>query len=146
MNATDDGKTTLHARCGPCLVRLAALAESPPGAPLPSGAAQEVAEATEAVLARAEEAVSGSAAGRQMATAEFLTARITRLKAAAGCAVIAARSGDVITLRACLRQFDALNSALWEVYEALAVPSQTARAVWLSTSRTGPAHVSRAAS
>jgi hypothetical protein len=122
MTTADDEPTAPRARCGPYLARLAVLADSPPGTPLPAGTAAEVAGAAGAVLTQAEQAVSAAAAGQQ-AAGEFLTARLARLKAAAGDAVTAARSGDAAALRACLRQFDALTSALWTVHEAVTVPA-----------------------
>lgn len=122
MTATDRELAALRARRGPYLARLAVLAASPPGTPLPTGAATEVAEAAGAVLAQAEQAVSAAACGQQ-AAGEFLAARLARLKTAAANAVAAARSGDAAALRACLRQFDALTSALWTVHEAVTVPA-----------------------
>jgi len=120
--STDNDLTALRARCGPHLARLALLAASPSGTALPAWAAAEVASAAGAVLAEAGEAVSAAAAGRQATTGEFLTARLARLKAAADYAIAAARGGDAGALRACLRQFDALTSALWTVHEAVGAP------------------------
>lgn len=118
----DKKLTALRACCGPYLARLAVLAGSPPGTPLPPGAAAEVAEATRAVLAQAGRVMPAAATGRPAATGEFLLALLARLEAAADGAVTAARSGYAATLRAYLRQFDALASALWAVHEAVAFP------------------------
>jgi hypothetical protein len=107
----------------PHLALLAVLTDSQPGAPLPAGAAAEVAEAAGEILAQAEAAVSEAVAGRHPATGEFLTARLTRLKAAADDAVAAARGGDAADLRACVLRFGTLTSALWTVREAVVIPA-----------------------
>ena len=129
MTAADNELTALRARCMPYLARLAGLASTPSGTPLPAGADAEVAEATGAVLAQTGKAVSVAVTGWPATTGEFLTARLTRLRTAASDAVAAARSGDAAALRARLRQFDALTSALWTVHEALAVPAPRVRAL-----------------
>lgn len=121
MTTTDNDLSEIRARCGPHLARLAALADSPPGTPLSSRAATEVAAAAGAVLAQAEQAVFGAVDG-QTAAGEFLAARLARLKVSAGNAVMAAHGGNVATLRACLHHFGALTSALWTVHEAVTVP------------------------
>src|SRR5581483_11288405 len=88
---------TCHARSGRYLARLALIAHGQAAAPLPSGAATEVARAAGAVLAEAVTAGRAVAAGapddQRAKVAEFLAARLTRLTAAAEDAVTAARDG-----------------------------------------------------
>jgi hypothetical protein len=127
MTAADDELTALRALCGPYLAQLATLAGSSPGTPLPPGAATEVAESTRAVLAQAGQAVTAAAADRQATTGEFLVALLNRLEIAADGAVTAAREGYGATLRACLREFDALTSTLWAVHEAVLSRPQSSR-------------------
>ena len=119
-----------HARCGPHLGRLAALAREPTGAPLSPSAAAAVAEAVGAVLAEAQaagHAVTGTGAGEQAQTAEFPAARLDRLTAAATAALTAARNADAAALRRELRRFDTLTAALWTVHRAVAVPPPDSR-------------------
>lgn len=127
MAAIDDELSACRARCGPYLARLALLAGSPPSAPLPAGAATDVAVAVDAILVQVEAAgrvVMSSAAGSQRtAIGEFLTARLVRLETAAGDAITAAYGGDATVLRARLRQFDTLTTALWTVQQAVAIPA-----------------------
>lgn len=121
----DDELQERRARCGPHLARLAVLTASPPGTRPPAAAAAEVAEAAGAVVAQAEAAgravVSAAAHGQKTATGEFLTARLARLKTAADNAVTVAREGDDAALRASLRRFDALTTALWTVHQAVTI-------------------------
>jgi hypothetical protein len=110
-----------QSRCRQQLLRLRILAGSQDGTELPRELAVEVRNATNAVIAEAE-AMSRSAiqAGeqREPQTETFLWVRIARLAAVADRAVDAARSRDVSGLRALLRQFDTLTSAIWAVQHA----------------------------
>jgi len=128
MTNVDDELQKLRARCRPHLARLAILTASPPETRPPAVAAAEVAEAAGAVVAQAEAAgravVSATAYGQRTATGEFLTARLARLKTAADNAVSVARKGDGAALRASLRQFDSLTTALWTVHQAVTIPGQ----------------------
>lgn len=130
MTTVDDELQRLRARCRPHLARLAVLTAGPPGTRPPAAAAAEVAEAAGAVVAQAEAAgravVSAAANGQKTATGEFLTARLVRLKTAADNAVTVARKGDGAALRASLRQFDSLTTALWTVHQAVIIPGPRA--------------------
>ena len=112
-----------QARCLPHLLTLRMLARYTPEAPLPWLAAAEVTQATEAILAEVEaavQAVTGSGAGSlgSPGTGMFLGVRLSRLAAAANDAIAAAGAGDFTQLRAHLRRFDTLTSAIWAVQDA----------------------------
>jgi hypothetical protein len=109
-----------RARCLPHLITLRMLVRTEADAPLPRLAADEVARATQAILAEAR------AAGREAADrgiglvpgggqGTFLGVRLSRLAAAADDAITAAWTGDFAQLRRCLARFDTLTSAIWTV-------------------------------
>ena len=113
-----------QARCVPHLVRLRMLARTEADAPLPWLVADEVIQATEAILAEAEAAgrEATTAAEVGLDTAMFLGARLTRLASAASDAVAAAWMGDFAQLRRHLARFDTLTSAIWTVQKAWSRP------------------------
>ena len=91
-----------QARCLGHLISLRMLAQTEPGTLLPRRVVVEIARATGAVVAEAEDAVA------------------------------AARAGDAADLRRHLRRFDTLTTAIWTVQDALSgahpVPRQSAAA------------------
>ena len=106
------------------LISLQMLAQGEAGVPLPRWVVAEVAQATGIVLAEAEAAgraalaavgVSGDRPGDET----FLRVRLDRLAAAADRAIAAARAGDSGEMRAHLRGFGALTSAMWTVQDAV---------------------------
>jgi hypothetical protein len=110
-----------RSRCQEHVLRLRILAGIPGDAAPPREVSAEIRDATNAIIAEAEamSRVAIRAAGEHGLQAEtFLWVRITRLAAAADRAVGAARSRDVSALRAQLRHFDALTSAIWAVEDA----------------------------
>jgi hypothetical protein len=111
-----------RSRCRPHLLQLHVLARTPDGAALSRHIAAEVRDATNAIIAEAE-AMSRTAiqaCGERDPRAEtFVWVRVTRLAAAADLAVSAARTRDVSRLRAYLRHFDTLTSAIWAVERAV---------------------------
>jgi hypothetical protein len=117
-----DQMESYQSRCRQQLTRLQILARSQDDADLSRNVAAEIRDATNAVIREAE-AMShaalrlGGCAEPQAET--FLWVRITRLATAADHAVAAARSMDVPRLRAHLRHFDALTSAIWVVEYAV---------------------------
>lgn len=128
MTLADDVRDH-HTHCVPHLLRLRILAGNDAAAPLPSGVAHEVGDATGVILAEvkaAENAALASVAGsrRGSRVARFLAPRLARLSAAADDAVAAAKSGNVQALRRDLRRFDALTSATWTVQLAICAPSK----------------------
>lgn len=109
-------------RCRQPLLRLRSLARSPDAA----GPAREVTavirDATNAIIAEAEamsRAAIRASDERGPGAETFLRVRVTRLAAAADRAVGAARSEDISQLRAHLRHFDTLTSAIWAVERAV---------------------------
>ena len=123
-----------YARCMPHLARLHMLGRHQAGEPLPPGLADEVSEATSAILAEADGALRATVAAvpgaRRRAVAGFLADRVARLAATADEAVGAAKDGDAVTVRRCLRRFEVLTSAVWTVQLAMpdkAKPLQSAR-------------------
>lgn len=111
-------------RCQRHLARLRVLARCEAGAPLPSQAAAEVREASNAVITEAEAASRAALAAvagtyRQPEAETFLWARLARLAGAADEAVSAARGTDVPGLRRHLDRFDALTAAIWAVQDAV---------------------------
>jgi hypothetical protein len=110
-----------RAHCRQHLLRLRILARGPEDVAPSREVTAEIRDVTNAIIAEAE-AMSRAAiraAGLRDPQAEtFVWVRITRLAAAADRAVGAARSRDVPGLRACLRHFDALTSAIWAVERA----------------------------
>lgn len=108
-------------RCRQHLIQLRTLARSPDDAALSGEVTAEIRDATNAIIAEAE-AMSRAAiqvAGGQAHQAEtFVWVRVTRLAAVADRAVGAARSKDISLLRAHLRHFDTLTSAIWAVENA----------------------------
>jgi hypothetical protein len=110
-----------HSRCIPYLLRLHLTAAHDPLTPLPLTVADEIGEATEAILAEVEAAAAKVAAVsvRRRATAECLAARVTRLAAAANDAVAAAKISDMTLLRCHLDRFEALTSAMWALQLAI---------------------------
>jgi hypothetical protein len=141
MNAADSthDHEDHQARCLPHLLSLRMLAQGEV-APLPWLAADEIARATQAILAEAV-AAGGEAAGREAADREaagreaadraalggpglgiFLAVRLSRLSAAADDALTAAWTGDFTQLRRHLARFDTLTSAIWTVQRAVYGP------------------------
>jgi hypothetical protein len=110
-----------HSRCIPYLLRLHLTAAHDPLRPLPLTMADEIGEATEAILAEVEAAAAKVAAAsiRQPATAECLAARVARLAAAADDAVAAAKISDMTLMRGHLDRFEALTSAMWALQLAI---------------------------
>jgi hypothetical protein len=105
-----------HARCILHFSRLHVAAR--PEADVPPGLADEVGEATAAIVAETEaaaEAVTATTGLRRGATAGFLAARLARMAAAANDAVEAAKNSDATLLRRHLAHFEALTSAMWTV-------------------------------
>jgi hypothetical protein len=93
------------------------------GLPMPGGSvpAAQVREGTSSVIAEVE-AISRSVLARsrrESGADTFLGVRVTRLALAADYAVSAARRGDFPVLRAELRHFETLTSAIWAVEDAL---------------------------
>jgi hypothetical protein len=85
--------------------------------------AAEVRDATSVVIAEVE-AMSQElleSAPREAAAETFLWVRVARLALAADQAVDAGRRGDGAALRAELRHFDSLVSAIWTVHNAMPV-------------------------
>ena len=132
MNAADSthDHEDHQARCLPHLLSLRMLAQGEV-APLPWLAADEIARATQAILAEAV-AAGGEAAGREAADRVarggpglgiFLAVRLSRLSAAADDALTAAWTGDFTQLRRHLARFDTLTSAIWTVQRAVYGPS-----------------------
>jgi hypothetical protein len=126
-----------HSRCIPYLLRLHLAASRDPLTPLPFTVADEIGEATDAILAEVEAAADKVAAAsiRRRATAECLAARVTRLAAAANDAVAAAKISDMTLLRAHLDRVEALTSAVWALQlaisaEDLHAPGPPARPLW----------------
>jgi len=110
-----------QSRCQEQLLRLRMLARTWDGAAVPQEVVAEIRDATNTIIAEAEAMTRAAIRDhrRQEPQAEtFLWVRITRLAAAADRAVDAARSRDVPGLRAHLRQFDTLTSAIWAVQHA----------------------------
>ena len=131
MNAADSthDHEDHQARCLPHLLSLRMLAQGEV-APLPWLAADEIARATQAILAEAV-AAGGEAAGREAADRAarggpglgiFLAVRLSRLSAAADDALTAAWTGDFTQLRRHLARFDTLTSAIWTVQRAVYGP------------------------
>ena len=126
----DDHKS----RCRQYLLRLRILARSPDDAALSRELTAEIREATNAIIAEAEDMGRAAvlAVGEHDPQAEtFVWVRIARLAAAAHRAVGPAHSRDISGLRAHLGHFDALTSAIWTVERAVygqqAVPRQRVR-------------------
>jgi hypothetical protein len=116
-----------QARCLPHLVRLRMLARIEADAPLPWLAADEVARATQAILAEARAAGCEAAdRGTRLVAAggpgTFLSVRLSRLAAAADDAITAAWTGDFAQLRRRLARFDTLTSAIWTVQDVVSGP------------------------
>jgi hypothetical protein len=123
MNVTDNVRRH-HTRCARDRAWLRLLVCDPAGAPLPPGAAGQIAQATSAIVAEATEAartaLTGVPAGRRPSGRRpFLAARLARLENAAHEAVASARDGDTAALRQRLNRFDALTSAMWTVQLAV---------------------------
>jgi hypothetical protein len=93
------------------------------GEPLPPSLADEVSEATSATLAEADGALRATVAAvpgaRRRAVAGFLADRVAQLAATADEAVSAAKDGDAVTVRRCLRRLEVLTSAAWTVQLAM---------------------------
>jgi len=118
-----------QARCLPYLLRLRLLVRDEEGAPLPWLAADEIAQATQAVLAEVRAAGREAAdrgartvAGGGPGPGTFLSVRLSRLATTADDAVTAAWTGDFAQLRRHLARFDTLTSAIWTVQEAWSRP------------------------
>jgi len=110
-----------RSRCQEHLLRLRILAGTLGDTAPSRDVSAEIRDATNAIIAEAEamSRVAIRTAGEHGVQAEtFLWVRITRLAAAADRAVGAARSRDISGLRAHLRHFDALTSAIWAVERA----------------------------
>jgi hypothetical protein len=93
---------------------------------MPPSLADEVGEATAAIVAETEAAavtVSSTAGLRRGAAAGFLAARLARMAAAANDAVDAAKNSDTTLLRRHLAHFEALTSAMWTVQFAMLTPA-----------------------
>ena len=112
-----------QSRCHPHLLRLRLVARGEANVTAPAQIVAEVRDATNAILTEAESAIRAALATaadrpREPATETFLWARRARLATAADEAVSAARGGHAPGLRARLRRFDALTSAIWTVQHA----------------------------
>jgi hypothetical protein len=96
---------------------------------VPARKAAEIRDATNAVIAEVEATSRAvlEAGGHEPEAETFLWVRVTRLAMAADDAVNAARSGDLAALRARLRHFDALTSAIWTVQHAVYGQERTTR-------------------
>jgi hypothetical protein len=113
-----------RARCVAPLISLQMLADGEAGVPLPRWVAVEVAQATGTVLAEAEAAghaalAAADVSGNHPGDETFLRVRLDRLAATADRAIAAARTGDSGEMRAHLRRFGALTSAMWTVQDAV---------------------------
>jgi hypothetical protein len=89
---------------------------------VPSGpVAAQVREATQRVIAEVEALSRAVLDGspRETGADTFLSVRVTRLSLAADRAVAAATSGDLPALRAELRHFETLTTAIWMVEDAV---------------------------
>ncbi len=113
-----------QARCMPHMAVLHMFATGMVGTPLPPDAAEQVAQATSAILAEAKAAGRAALAAAhddrpRSANLSLLTARQARLEHAADDAVAsareAARSGNAAALRQRLHRFIVLTSAMWTV-------------------------------
>jgi hypothetical protein len=117
-----------ESRCDQQLLRLRMLALRQDGTELSRRAADEIQDATRAIVSETE-AMSLVASGRQETGSQtFLQVRIDRLEAAAGQAVDAARDGDIRGLRAHMRHFETLMSAIRTVLHSTADGSAHVRA------------------
>lgn len=118
VDQTDDRRL----RCRQQLSRLWALVLSQDSGPMSLPVAAELRDAANAILAEVE--VMGRTMpdgdGRLAPAAEtFLWVRVARLATTADQLVDAARRGDTPGLRAHLRHFETLASALWTVRDAM---------------------------
>lgn len=107
------------------LRRLRFLAGSQDGTAFSRDVAAEIRNVTNAVIAEAEamsRATLRDRNPREPQADTFLWVRVTRLAAAADRAVNAALSGDLGSLRAHLRNFETLTSAVWTVRDAVYDP------------------------
>lgn len=109
-------------RCRQQLSRLWALTLRQDSGPASLQGAAELRDATNAVLGEVE-AMGRTLLdhdGRPAPAAEtFMWVRVARLATTADQAVDAARRGDAAGLRAHLRHFETLTSALWTVWDAM---------------------------
>lgn len=124
MMTAPDQIRARYERCMPHLAQLQMLTADEAAAPLPPGAARQVAEITRIVLAETEAAgqaiaASTSGAGQAVQATPFLAARLARMAAAARYAVTAAEAGDAAAFRRQSRLFGTLTSATWTVQDAL---------------------------
>jgi hypothetical protein len=113
-----------HARCILHFSRLQVAASLE--ADVPPSLADEVGEATAAIVAETEaaaDAVASTAGLRRGATTGFLAARLARMAAAANDAVDAAKNSDATLLRRHLAHFEALTSAMWTVQLGILTPA-----------------------
>jgi hypothetical protein len=123
-----------RARCVPHVAVLHLVAASPAGVQLASDAAEQVAQATGAILGEAAAAARAALAvgDPRSASLSLLLARQTRLEHAAADAVAsareAARNGNLAALRQRLQRFEALTSAMWTVQRECASPPSVIRA------------------
>ena len=113
-----------QSRCHPHLLRLRLAARGEDSSVAPGQLVAEVRDATNAILAEAENAVRTALTAavdmrREPATETFLWARLARLADAADDAVSAAHRGDTPGLRTRVRRFDELTSAIWTVQDAV---------------------------
>jgi hypothetical protein len=109
-------------RCGQQLSRLRALTQRQESGPISLQCAAELQDATNAILGEVEEMgrTMLDHDGRLAPAAEtFMWVRVARLATTADQAVDAARRGDTAGLRAHLRHFETLTSALWTVWDAM---------------------------
>jgi hypothetical protein len=121
-----------RARCQPHLLRLRMLVRSEAGMPEPLQVVADIAEATGAILARAEAADRAARAATQANRAGsmagmFVRVRLNRLATAAEDAVAAARAEDFARMRHHLRRFEALTSAMWTVQDEVYRPRPARR-------------------
>jgi hypothetical protein len=120
MDSGDPRLEQHESRCDRQLLRLRMLALRQDGTELSRRAADEIQDATQAIVSETE-AMSLVASGRQeTGPRTFLQVRIARLEAAAGRAVDAARDGDIRGLRSHVRHFDTLTSAIRTVLRSTA--------------------------
>jgi hypothetical protein len=127
VDAAPAGTRGHYARCVRLLARLRLLASQDAGAPLPPGAAGEMAHAARAIVAEADAAghdvLAAVAERSRRSAAVFLGPRQARLAAAAADIVAAAEDGSAAALSRHLHRFEALTSALWTVQRAICAPA-----------------------
>ena len=133
MTGTDE-VSDYQARCVPHVAVLHLVAICPAGTQLASDAAEQVAQATSAILSEATAAARAALAvgDPRSASLSLLLTRQARLEHAAADAVAsareAARDGNLAALRQRLQRFEALTSAMWTVQRECVSPPSVIRA------------------